>query len=392
MRVLAVNAGSSSLKCSLFDMPARACLATGSVERLGEAESTLTLTLGPRTETGPCAAATHGQAFEALLAGMEGVGPVGAVGHRVVHGGSLTESVHLTDSVKAVIEAYSWLAPLHNPYNLAGVLAAEEALPGVPHIAVFDTAFHSTLPPRAFMYALPYRLLEDLGIRAYGFHGISCRYVTNRAAELLGRPVEAVNLVILHLGNGCSATAVSGGRSVDTSMGVTPLQGLPMGTRCGDIDPALPFLLCRRLGLSVEEVDGLLNRESGLKGLSGLSNDMRDLEAAARSGDGRAELALEVFAYRIRKYIGAYRAVIGRTDAVVFTAGIGENSAEVRRRVCAGLAESGIVLDEGLNARAAGVEGPVSSPQSPVSVLVVPTKEDLQIAIETHSILCEGPD
>jgi acetate kinase len=382
-----VNAGSSSLKCSLLEMPARLCLVKGRVERIGTGEATLTLTAGGRADARPCAAGTHAQALRTLLSDMDGAGAVEAVGHRVVHGGPQNESMPVSPAVLELLEEYSLLAPLHNPYNLAGIRAAGEVLPGVPHVAVFDTAFHRTMPARATLYALPYRLYEEHGVCAYGFHGISCRYVAGRAAAMLGRPVESCNFVLLHLGNGCSATAISGGRSVDTSMGMTPLQGLPMGTRCGDIDPALPFLLCKRLGMTVEQVDDLLNTESGLKGLSGLSNDVRDLERAAHDGDPRAELALEVFAYRVRKYVGAYRAVIGRTDAVVFTAGIGENSPQVRRRVCEGLEETGIVLDEGLNARVAGCEGTVSAERSAVPVLVVPTREDLQIAIETHSVI-----
>jgi len=396
MMILVVNAGSSSLKCALFEMPARRVLASGQVERIGQPDARLSLTGNGLRVGRPCRADDHEQALAALMQCLvdgkvvSDVAQVEAVGHRVVHGGDMTHSVVVDDGVLETIRRCAVLAPLHNPPNLAGLAAASHMLPGRPQVAVFDTAFHSSMPPCAYLYAVPWALYEERRVRAYGFHGTSHRYVAARAAELLGRPAEEVNLITLHLGNGCSAAAVRAGRSVDTSMGLTPLQGLVMGTRCGDVDPGLFFFLSQWLDMSPGEVYDLLNKQSGLAGLSGVGNDMREILRAAEAGSKRAALTLDVFAYRVRKYIGAYWAVLGRVHGVVFTAGIGENSSRIRRMVCAGLEEMGLVLDEARNEAAAGAEAVISAEQSSVCAMVIPTNEELQIAVETYDVLCEG--
>jgi acetate kinase len=399
MKVLVVNSGSSSLKCTLFGMPEREALAHCVVERIGEDEPAISIEANGAEEAGPCTAEDHEQALDAALrallesrgGALKALEEIGAVGHRVVHGGEeMSGSAVVTEEVMAVIRRNSVLAPLHNPANLVGLEAAAGRLPHTPQVAVFDTAFHGTMPPAAYLYGLPYELYEQHGIRRYGFHGTSHAYVAERAAEVLGVPFDGCSLITLHLGNGCSACAVRNGRSVDTSMGMTPLEGLVMGTRCGDVDPALFFLLTRELDMAPADVYDLLNRQSGLQGLSGKTNDMREILADAEEGDARARAALEVFCYRVRKYIGAYLAVLGGADAVVFTAGIGENCPLVRRMVCQGLEPLGIRLDGARNEAAVGREATISEDGSPVTVLVVPTDEELRIAIETHR-LCRGP-
>jgi acetate kinase len=320
------------------------------------------------------------------------LGEIAAVGHRVVHGGEkISESVAVDDEVIQAIEENATLAPLHNPPNLTGLRAAMDRLPDRLQVAVFDTAFHQSMPPSAYLYALPYELYQRHHIRRYGFHGTSHRYVAERAAQILGRSREECNLITMHLGNGCSAAAVERGRSVDTTMGLTPLEGLVMGTRCGDIDPSLPFLFTDMLGMSPQEVYDLLNRRSGLVGLSGVSNDMREIiEAAESDGEesGRARKALQVFSYRVKKYIGAYCAVLGELDAVVFTAGIGENCPQVRQMACEGLQQMGIQVDERRNEATVGQEGIISLDGSRVSVLIVPTDEELKIASDTYEVYC----
>ena len=314
---------------------------------------------------------------------------IDAVGHRVVHGGSVfVEATVIDDEVEAEIERLAVLAPLHNPPGLQGIRAARAALPFVPHVAVFDTAFHATLPPAAYTYAIDASVAAEHGVRRYGFHGTSYRYVTRRAAEVLGRPLGDLRLVVLHLGNGASAAAVAGGRSVDTSMGMTPLEGLVMGTRSGDLDPAVLLHLQRVGGFDTDALDRLLNRSSGLQGLGGHS-DMRDLLAAAESGDAAAELAFEVYIRRVARYIGAYAAELGGLDALVFTAGVGENSALVRRRSVERLGFLGLALDDGRN-EARSADARIISPDgAAVPVLVVPTNEELQIALETVEVLGE---
>jgi acetate kinase len=339
----------------------------------------------------------HGQALELFLEtlledsdALNDLGDIAAVGHRVVHGGEkISESVAVDEEVIEAIEENATLAPLHNPPNLTGLRAAMERLPDRMQVAVFDTAFHQSMPPSAYLYALPYELYRRNHIRRYGFHGTSHRYVAERAAKILGASPTDCNLITIHLGNGCSAAAVRQGRSVDTSMGLTPLEGLVMGTRCGDIDPSLPFLFTDMLGMSPQEVYNLLNRRSGLAGLSGVSNDMREIIEAAETDDeaaDRAQKALDVFCYRVKKYIGAYCAVLGQLDAVVFTAGIGENCPPVRQKSCEGLQPLGITLDETRNSEIVGCEGEVSAPDSEVRILVVPTDEELKIASDTYEI------
>jgi acetate kinase len=384
--VLVLNCGSSSIKYQLVDAVSGDTPARGLAERIGEPQGRLTHA-GPSGELArdePIA--DHETGLRAILAAFDEAGPaIGAgglvaVGHRVVHGGDrFTEPVLIDDDVMAAIDDLSALAPLHNPANLTGIQVARAALPDVPHVAVFDTAFHQTMPPHAYTYAVPRRWTHDHGARRYGFHGTSVAYVSREAARLLRRDLDEANLIVAHLGNGASVTAISGGHSVDTSMGLTPLEGLVMGTRSGDVDPALAQHLRRVAGLSADEVDDALNRESGLLALAG-ANDMREVHRRADAGDEGATLALEVYCYRLRKYVGAYYAVLGRVDAVVFTAGVGENDPAVRARALAGLERLGIEIDPARNAAPSRDARPISPDGSDVAVLVVPTNEELEIA------------
>ena len=398
MKVLVVNSGSSSLKYQLIDTDSEAVLARGLAERIGMASGRLKHTSEGRPELVleqpvPDHVTATGLAFSALVDPQHGaigsLDEIDAVGHRVVHGGEkLTRAVRIDEEVIRAIEEMSALAPLHNPPNLMGIRACMERMPRTPQVAVFDTAFHSTMPPYAFMYALPYELYSELGIRRYGFHGSSHKYVSARAEAMLRQMGHEgdTRVVTCHLGNGCSATAVVNGRAVDTSMGMTPAEGLVMGTRGGDIDPAiLPFLI-KKYGWSADELETLINKKGGLLGLSGASNDMRDVEERAAAGDSRSRLALEVFCYRVRKYIGAYAAAMGGLDAVVFTGGIGENSPTVREMACQGLEALGVVLDPALNEASGRGERCVSRGDSRVRVLVIPTNEELEIARETVEI------
>ncbi|MCU0935349.1 MAG: acetate kinase [Gammaproteobacteria bacterium] len=394
MKVLVLNSGSSSVKYRLFDMERREEVAGGVVERIGEAEGALTDRVrradgGFESTTRRQPVADHRGGFaligEALRTGggLDDPRALFAIGHRVVHGGEAFRAPTRIDAgVLAAIREVAPLAPLHNPANLIGIEAALEAAPGVPQVAVFDTAFHQTMPAHAYRYAVPEDWYVRYRVRRYGFHGTSHAYVSRRAAAHLGRPPEAVNLITLHLGNGASAAAIAGGFCVDTSMGMTPLEGLVMGTRSGDLDPAVAFYLGRVAGLGPAEVEAALNQASGLEGLCGV-HDMREVHRAAEAGEARARLALEVFAYRIRKYVGAYTAVLGRVDAVVFTGGIGENDADLRRRVCEGLDGLGIGLDGARNAAATGEVCKVHRQGSRVAVLVVRTNEELEIAEQT---------
>ena len=308
---------------------------------------------------------------------------IAAVGHRVVHGGSyFSESTVITPEVEAAIHKCIPLAPRHNPYNLQGIQACREMLPAVAHVAVFDTAFHQTMPDYAYMYPIPYRLHEECGIRRYGFHGTSHRYVSEQAAEIMKRPLETLKLISCHLGNGCSVTAIDKGNSVDTSMGLTPLEGLMMGTRCGDIDPAIVFHLSENHDMRIDEISQMLNRESGLLGISGISADVRDLFGTISEGNQQAMLALKMFCYRASQYIGRYIAALGGLDALIFTAGIGENAPQIRAEICEKLGFMGIHLDEERNADS-GVEKSVHGANSPVQILVIPTNEELMIARDT---------
>ncbi|NLT53565.1 MAG: acetate kinase [Actinomycetales bacterium] len=403
-RVLVLNCGSSSVKYRLLEPATGLVLARGAVERLGTPESRLTHrthTGGDRAHEGPVLARDHAEALTAIRDAFTAHGPdlatagLAAVGHRVVHGGEqFRKPMVVDDELLGTLEKMSVLAPLHNPANIEGIRVARDTLPHVPHVAIFDTAFHATLPEVAATYAVPREWRHRYGIRRYGFHGTSHAYVSRETARVLGRPLEQVNSVVLHLGNGASACAVAGGRSVDTSMGLTPLQGLVMGTRSGDVDPALPAHLCRVAGMSGQDVDDALNRRSGLLGMAGVT-DMREVIARSESGDRDATLALDVYCYRIRCYVGAYLAVLGRLDAVTFTAGVGENSPAVRRRSLAGLEGLGIRVDPERNE--AGASGPrvISPDGAPVAVLVVPTDEEREIArqsLEVAEGVEEGTD
>ncbi len=382
MKVLVLNSGSSSIKYELRDSENGAVLTGGDISRIGEEEGL----------------ADHGRALELILetlvsprGPLKDLSQVEAVGHRVVHGGSyFTGPALLTPDVIAKIEECAPLAPLHNPPALLGIREALRVLPKTPQVAVFDTAFHSTIPPRAHVYALPYEYYQDEGVRRYGFHGISFQSVTRTTDALLGGRLAEAKAVIAHLGNGASITAVDQGRSVDTSMGLTPLEGLVMGTRPGDVDPGVLLYLMREKGSNAEDLDHVLNKESGLLGVSGVSNDMRDVLERAAVGDARAKLALDIYCYRIRKYIGAYAAAMGGLDLLVFTAGVGENSAEIRAAVCEGLAFLGVQIDREANARARGVNAEISAPGSPVKVLVVPTDEEKVIADETVLVVSQS--
>jgi acetate kinase len=390
--VLVLNAGSSSLKYSLVDPASGEAAGVGLAERIGEPTGRLTHQ-GPQGNwTVEQPIGSHEKALRLALAAFEERGPslaqvpVASVGHRVVHGGDRFSAPALVDDeLISAVDGLVPLAPLHNPANIEGIRVARRIFPDVPHVAVFDTAFHQTIPAHAYTYALPLSLLTDHGIRRYGFHGTSVAFVTRGAARLLGRSEDDTNLVVLHLGNGASATAVAGGRSVETSMGLTPLEGLVMGTRCGDIDPALHAHLHRQLGWSLEDIDRALNRESGLRGLVG-HNDVRELVRLRNDGDPRARLAFDVYCHRIRKYVGAYYAVLGRVDAIVFTGGVGENSPDVRRAALAGLDRLGIVIDDERNDATAGSARFVSPDDGMVPVVVVPTNEEWEIARQTMAM------
>ncbi|GAA1161904.1 acetate kinase [Kribbella jejuensis] len=385
--VLVINAGSSSLKYSLVDAATGEAAATGLVERIGEDRSHHVHNGHEDDQRVP----DHEAALEAAVQVFDKYGPslseieIVAVGHRVVHGGDRFAAPALVDDdLIAAVKDLIPLAPLHNPANLEGIEVARRLFPDLPHVAVFDTAFHQTLPPYAYTYAVPSSWLDDYGIRRYGFHGTSHAFVSEQAARVLGRDPGDVNMIVLHLGNGCSAAAVRGGQSVDTSMGFTPLEGLVMGTRSGDVDPAIHGHLARVAGRTAEETDRSLNSESGLKGLTG-ANDFREVLRLRANGDERAKLAFDLYCYRLKKYIGAYYAVLGTVDAVVFTAGVGQHSAEARAAAVAGLEGLGIHLDPIRNADPSGPV--VSTDESPVKVLVIPTNEEWEIARQSVAVL-----
>lgn len=403
MKVLVLNSGSSSIKYRLFAMPGLAVLASGMVERIGESQGHIVhKVMGAGGDDGqsikrsmPVADHRHGFDLMGRILAETGVirhaSELAGMGHRVVHGGEKFHApVIITEEVMATIRGLVPLAPLHNPANLTGIQVAREYAPAVPQVAVFDTAFHQTIPQQAYLYALPRSLYENLHVRRYGFHGTSHCFVAKEAAAYLGRDFDRTNLITLHLGNGASVAAVQNGRCVDTSMGMTPLEGLIMGTRCGDLDPAIIFYLARETGMGLPELDALLNQESGLKGICG-DNDMRRIAERAVQGDGHAGLALDMFCYRIRKYIGSYLAVLGRIDALVFTGGIGENAAIVREKVCAGLAGLGIDLDQGKNLATTKGIRELQHGGNTVKVLVIPTNEELEIARQTIDVLSRQP-
>jgi acetate kinase len=397
MKVLVLNSGSSSVKFQFMRMEDEGLLAKGIVEKIGSSDAIVTYQPQDRNRIREIREVlNHSVAIEMvlrlLLSPQHGVikdrGEIGGIGHRVVHGGEdFSESVLITEKVKASIRKCIQFAPLHNPANLKGIEACESLLPGVPQVGVFDTAFHQTIPPKAYIYGLPYALYRKLSIRRYGFHGTSHSFVARKAAEILGRPIEKLHIITCHLGNGASITAVAQGKSVDTTMGFTPLEGLVMGTRCGNIDPALVPYIMEREKLGTKEIDSIMNKNSGMLGLTETSNDMREIEQEAAHGSERHQLALQIYCHAIKKYIGAYMAEMGRVDAIVFTGGVGENSRLVRRLAVEGLDELGIVLDPAKNE---ANERIVSSGR--VKLMVVPTNEELAIARDTARILAAlGP-
>jgi acetate kinase len=396
MKVLVLNSGSSSNKYQFIETTTHQVLAKGQVERIGMDDAVLShVRIDGDTVKFSAEILDHNIAIEyvvaILLSKNHGVikdkSEIEAVGHRVVHGGeTFSGSVLITDEVIEKIRENIELAPLHNPHNLRGIMACKRLLPDTPQVAVFDTAFHQKMPEYAFIYGLPYELYKKYKIRRYGFHGTSHRYVSKRASEILGVPIEKLRIITAHLGNGCSMAAVKYGVSVDTTMGFTPLEGLLMGTRSGDIDPAIVLYIMGKEGLTMAEVNALLNKHSGLVGISGVSSDMREIIREMKNGNMRAKLAFDVFCYRVKKYIGAYAAVMGGVDAIVFTAGIGENSPDVRKSVCEGLEFLGIKIDDEKN-NSPEREKIITTDDSPVKVLVIPTNEELVIALDTAEIV-----
>ncbi|WKK25805.1 acetate kinase [Streptomyces olivoreticuli] len=395
-RVLVLNSGSSSVKYQLLDMADRSRLAVGLVERIGEETSRLAhtpLATGGAKREREEPIADHEAALKAVARELaaDGLGldspELAAIGHRVVHGGKkFTEPTVITEEVVAEIERLIPVAPLHNPANITGIRTAQALRPDLPQVAVFDTAFHTTMPESAARYAIDVETADAHRIRRYGFHGTSHAYVSRETARLLGKDPSEVNVIVLHLGNGASASAVRGGRCVDTSMGLTPLEGLVMGTRSGDLDPAVIFHLARNAGMSVDEIDSLLNKKSGLIGLCG-DNDMREIRRRIDAGDEKAALAFEIYVHRLKKYIGAYYAVLGKVDAVAFTAGVGENAAPVREAAVAGLEELGLAMDADLNAVRADEPRLISPEHARVAVAVVPTDEELEIATQSYALV-----
>ena len=398
MKILVINAGSSSLKYQLIDVDTNEVIAKGLCERIGIENSKITYKpAGKEKYERVCDMKDHTDAIKLVLnvladpemGVISDMKEIDAVGHRVVHGGEkFSSSVILTDDVLKTIESLSELAPLHNPANLMGIRACKAIMPDTPMVGVFDTAFHQTMPEKAYIYALPYEAYTENMVRRYGFHGTSHNYVMLRALEKLNKPVEETKIITCHLGNGSSVSAIMGGKCVDTSMGLTPLEGLPMGTRCGDIDPAIVIYLMKKLGMTADEMDKYINKKSGMLGISGVSSDFRDLGAAAKEGNKRAELALSVFAYKVKKYIGAYAAAMNGVDAIVFTAGVGENDVGMRKRILSDMDYLGVDVDFDYNASAPhGEEIEMSKPESRVKVFVIPTDEEMMIARDTARLV-----
>ena len=396
MKILVLNSGSSSVKYKLIDTDGEHVLAEGGVEKIGLDDGFLKYKRADGSKAIINLGLTdHKGAIEAVLrlltdpaeGCIRSYGEIDAVGHRVVHGGEkFAKSVLIDDDVKRMIRECYDIAPLHNPANMTGIEAMEALLPGVPQVGVFDTAFHQTMPASSFMYALPYKYYKEDGVRRYGFHGTSHRYVSQRVCEILGVDIKDVKIITCHVGNGGSITAIEGGRSVDTSMGLTPTEGLMMGTRVGDIDPGALTYLMTKHGLTAADMQRIINKESGMAGVSGISSDMREIEAAVNAGDERASLGLEMYIKRITKYIGAYAAEMGGVDIIVFTGGVGENQTGLRADVCAPLAFMGVEIDKEANA-ARGVEAVISTAASKVKVVVVPTDEELMIARDTAALV-----
>lgn len=386
-KIIAINAGSSSLKFQLFEMPEEKVITKGLIERIGLKNSVFSIVVNGEKITETLDIENHDIAVNIMLDALKNhniindINDIQGTGHRVVHGGELfPDSALVTDDVLEKIESLTELAPLHNPANIMGIKAFRKLLPNIPHVAVFDTSFHQTMPEESYLYSLPYNFYKDFGIRKYGFHGTSHKYVSERAAELLDRPIDQLRIISCHIGNGASIAAIDGGKSVDTSMGFTPLAGVTMGTRSGNLDPALIPFIMEKTGKNAEEVLNILNKESGLLGISGSSSDLRDIQQDANEGNKRAKLALDVFASRIHKYMGSYATRMHGLDAIVFTAGVGENSETVRARVLEGLEFMGVYWDPRLNTGLQGEEGFLNYPHSPVKVIVIPTDEEVVIA------------
>lgn len=395
-KIIAINAGSSSFKFQLYDMPDEVELAKGLVERIGLEGGVFTITVDNEKHALEQEFKDHEEAVNLMLEKLvefnviDSINDIEGSGHRVVHGGeTFGDSALIDEEVVEKIDALSELAPLHNPANLMGIKAFRELLPDVPHVAVFDTSFHQTMPESSFLYSLPYDYYEKYGIRKYGFHGTSHKYVTRRASEMLGRPLEELRLISCHLGNGASIAAVQGGQSVDTSMGFTPLAGVTMGTRSGNIDPALIPFIMEKTGKTATEVLNVLNKESGLLGVSGFSSDLRDIEEEVMKGNDRAELALNLFGERIHKYMGSYATRMGGVDAIIFTAGVGENSDVVRAKVLDGLEFMGVYFDPTMN-DVKGQEKFLNHPYSPVKIIIIPTDEELMIARDVLRLTVES--
>lgn len=379
LKILSINCGSSSIKYSLFEMPEERVLARGLIEKIGEKGGI----------------PSHRHAMEKILERLTGKKDgvirnkkeIEAVGHRVVHGGEYVRRATIIDeNLLKMIARCIPLAPLHNPHNITGIRISKHLLPATRQVAIFDTAFHQTLAPEAFLYALPYELYEKYKIRRYGFHGTSHYYLLRRLEDILNKKRNKISAITCHLGNGCSLAAIKHGRCIDTSMGFTPLEGLVMGTRSGDIDPAIIFYLVEEGRMNIKEIKDLLNKKSGLSGISGVSNDVRDIEREARAGNKRAKLALDIFSYRVKKYIGAYMAILGEVDAIVFTGGIGENAWYIRERICQDLTRMGIRIDKDRNRMVTGKEGMISGDVTKVKVFVVPTDEEVSIVYETYEV------
>ncbi len=396
MNVLVINCGSSSLKYQVIDSETEQVLAKGLCERIGIDGRLVYTPAGGEKEVSDLDMPTHKQAIQFVIDALtndktgviKSLDEIGAVGHRLVHGGEkFACSTRITDEVIRAVEECSDLAPLHNPANLIGVRACQELMPDTPQAGVFDTAFHQTMPAEAYMYGIPYEYYEKYKVRKYGFHGTSHSFVSKRTAELMGRPIEDLKIIVCHLGNGASICAVDGGKSVDTSMGLSPLEGLIMGTRSGDIDPSAMEFLCKKENLDITGILNVLNKKSGVQGLSGVSSDFRDLQAGSDEGNERCRMAVDVFCYRVLKYIGSYVAAMNGVDAIAFTAGLGENDNVVRRKIVSRLGYLGIALDDAVNDSTRGKETVISTADSKVPVWVVPTNEELAIARETVALV-----
>ncbi len=395
-RILVINCGSSSLKYEVYKMPERKSIGRGLIERIGEKSARISQNGNGSKYELETHINDHTEAMRLMVNAITdkekgflgSIEEIDGIGHRVVHGGEqYCESVIIDDKVIKAVEDNIQLAPLHNPPNLIGIRAAEEVFQGKKQVAVFDTAFHQTLPPSAYLYGIPREFYDKYKIRRYGFHGTSHRFVSSEAMRILKRSPENTNAISCHLGNGASITAIFHGKSYDTSMGFTPLEGLVMGTRCGDIDPAIVIYMAESLGLPIKEINNILNKKSGLLGLSGISNDLRDIEKAAEEGNLRAQETLEVYAHSIRKYIGGYAANIVKVDVLIFTGGIGQHGVKMRERICHRLENIGIVMDYQRNSELGAVEGIISTDYSPTTIIVVPTNEELQIAIDAYELI-----